>query len=202
MQVFLATHNPAKIARLQKLLHPLGVETVTPQDLGLTPIEVEEGSSLKDNARAKALAYQDLTDLPILGNDDGFHLENTLLDPALVKRNALQGRDEFSMTQREIAIAIVQYYQSLRLAAHRDLPGTWESCYVLVTRNREIFREHGFRPVLFTGEVHGPIDLHFPLRSMYIVRATGKYVADQSPEDECTELLPLRNAFRKLLRHL
>ncbi|MCR4311771.1 MAG: hypothetical protein NUV56_00650, partial [Candidatus Uhrbacteria bacterium] len=91
MRILLATNNAAKVARMHFLLEGL-VECVTPVDLGITAIEPREGSDIVQNARQKALVYVQKVDFPVLGMDSAFRIEGEVADPALVKRNALDGR--------------------------------------------------------------------------------------------------------------
>jgi len=198
MKVLLATTNTAKIARLRKLMKETTVEFFMPTDLDLPVCEIEEGSDIAQNARAKALAYLGQTDFPILGMDSAFVIPGVELDPAKVKRNALVDREESSMTREEIARAILDFYCALVTEHGGRLPAYWEEVLALVFSNGTIKEARAKRPVILTTEIHGEVNPYFPLRSLYIVGATGKYVCEQSPEEEAMELRPIREALREL----
>lgn len=197
MRVLIATNNPAKVDRVRA--QAPDHEFVTPADLGLPSLEVEEGSDIRRNAEMKALAYRELTDLPILGLDSAFVIPGINLDPAKVKRNALEGKDEASMTREEVAEAIVAFYRCLVVVNGGPMPAYWEDASVLVMPNSETRAVTCRRPVILTGEVQGKLNPAFPLRSMYIVEPTRKYVCDQTVEDERLELAPYREALERLL---
>ena len=66
----IATHNPGKLAEMQELLAPHGVEAVSAGDLGLAEPE-ETGDSFAANARIKASAAAKAAALPAFADDSG-----------------------------------------------------------------------------------------------------------------------------------
>jgi XTP/dITP diphosphohydrolase len=73
--LFVATHNPGKLAELAALLAELPIELVTPADLGLAFEVEEDGQTLLENARAKAQSGVRLSHLPALGEDTGLEVQ-------------------------------------------------------------------------------------------------------------------------------
>ena len=76
MKFVIATHNPAKLAEMQRILAPLGIEAVTGEMLGITLTEAEEtGETFAENAFLKAdLACRE-TGLPAIADDSGLCVE-------------------------------------------------------------------------------------------------------------------------------
>lgn len=71
MKFILATHNPGKLKEMSAILGALGVEVVSPADLGLT-VDVEEtGETFAENAMLKAKAVCGLAGLPAIADDSG-----------------------------------------------------------------------------------------------------------------------------------
>ena len=71
MRFVLATNNPKKLAEMAGILKSLGVEVVSPKDLGIT-VDVEEtGSTFAENAMLKAKAICKAADLPAIADDSG-----------------------------------------------------------------------------------------------------------------------------------
>ncbi len=67
----LATHNPGKLREMGAILSGLGVEVVSPADLGLT-VDVEEtGSTFSENAMLKAKAVCAEAGIPAIADDSG-----------------------------------------------------------------------------------------------------------------------------------
>lgn len=198
--ILLATTNKSKIERIRKLLKASvsEVEAKTPTDLGIEPVEVEEGSDLFANARAKARAYLGQTDLPILGTDTGFFLDGEILDPAMVKRNALGGRNETDLTREEIKQAILDFYIGLARKHGGEAEAYWKDIFVLVMSDGSEKVAEAIRPVILTDQVHGQVDEYFPMRSLYYSKTTGKFTCDASEKDELEELTPYTRALTKL----
>ena len=71
MKFILATHNPGKLREMSDILSHLGVEVVSPADVGIT-VEVEEtGSTFAENAMLKAKAICAASGLPAIADDSG-----------------------------------------------------------------------------------------------------------------------------------
>lgn len=72
MDFILATNNMKKLAEMQRILSPLGINVVTAKMLGITLEDVEEdGEIFEDNAKLKARAACKETGLPAIADDSG-----------------------------------------------------------------------------------------------------------------------------------
>ncbi len=71
MRLVLATHNAGKLAEFLPLLAPLGWDVTFAGALGL-PEPEETGASFEENARVKARAAAQASELPALADDSGF----------------------------------------------------------------------------------------------------------------------------------
>ncbi|MEW6256444.1 MAG: RdgB/HAM1 family non-canonical purine NTP pyrophosphatase [Pseudomonadota bacterium] len=69
-RVVIATHNPGKLKEMQELLAPYGVEAVSAGELGLAEPE-ETGTTFSANARIKAEAAAQATQMPAFADDSG-----------------------------------------------------------------------------------------------------------------------------------
>jgi hypothetical protein len=202
MQVLIATTNEAKVERYKFLFAHIGNQGLSPMDLGLTSIDVEEGTDIEENARIKAGPYLGQTDLPILSNDVALYLDGVALDPALTKRNALEGMDESQLTQIEIRDAIIAFYKRLVQENGGPIPGVWRDVYVLTLPDGTQHREISERHILLTDKVVGEVHPYFPMRSMYINVPTGKYAAQQSEEEHLKDMQPIIDALQRLMDRL
>lgn len=71
MKFVLATHNPGKLREMSDILSHLGVEVVSPADVGVT-VEVEEtGTTFAENAMLKAKTICAASGLPAIADDSG-----------------------------------------------------------------------------------------------------------------------------------
>jgi XTP/dITP diphosphohydrolase len=68
MKILLATQNLGKYKEIKRMLEPLGVEVILPQE----KLDVEEkGNSFMENAYIKAMAYFEKYRIPTLADDSG-----------------------------------------------------------------------------------------------------------------------------------
>lgn len=72
MDFILATNNMKKLAEMQRILSPLGINVVTAKMLGITLPEVEEdGTTFEENARIKAKSACEIINMPSIADDSG-----------------------------------------------------------------------------------------------------------------------------------
>ncbi len=70
----IATHNPGKLWEMRGLLEPFGVDAVSAGDLGI-PEPDETGTTFRENARLKADASAQASQLPAFADDSGLVVE-------------------------------------------------------------------------------------------------------------------------------
>ncbi len=76
MRLLVATSNPHKLAEIEKLLRPWGVEVVSPLGLGYCGrFPSEPGSSFRRNSTIKALWFFRAFGLPTLADDSGLVID-------------------------------------------------------------------------------------------------------------------------------
>ncbi|MBB5053449.1 XTP/dITP diphosphohydrolase [Afipia massiliensis] len=73
-RLVIATHNPGKLAEMRELLAPYGVEAVSAAELGLAEPD-ETGTTFQANARIKAVAAANATQLPAFADDSGLAVD-------------------------------------------------------------------------------------------------------------------------------
>lgn len=72
MDFILATNNMKKLAEMQRILSPLGINVVTAKMLGITlPDVIEDGDTFEANAKIKAESACKITGLPAIADDSG-----------------------------------------------------------------------------------------------------------------------------------
>lgn len=201
MRIFLATSNSAKVERYKNLLKHTGVEVevFTPKDLGLENVKVEEtGKTLLENAKLKALAFKDKVNMPILSNDTGFWVEGEgfVLSP---KRTALAGESEEVKSKEEVAKFMIEFWQNLATKHGGKVNAAWLESFVGVDVDGKIYSTDSKREVILTNEIVGTPNPEFPVRALYVSKASGKRPLLHSPKEELLEMQPLINALRELL---
>ena len=74
-KLLLATFNPGKIREYRLLLDGLGYQITTPGEEGLAKVVAESGTTYEQNARLKANAYAELSQLMTLADDSGLEVD-------------------------------------------------------------------------------------------------------------------------------
>lgn len=200
-KVLFASNNKGKLARTRKLIAEakLNIILVTPEEVGITNAEViEDESTLVANAEKKARHFSELTDLPVLADDTGFFIDGVELDPVTVKRNALTGIDEKTLTIEEVSEKMITYYANIATKHGGEVDAEWKNVLCLITAEKQILTSEAVRPVILTAEVHGNVDPYLPLRGLYKAKATGKYALTHNEEEEMAELKPITDAIIKV----
>lgn len=75
MKVLFATTNPSKLKRYKEELKNRGIELISINDLDFKLELNENGKNAIENAKIKAKAYYDATNLPTIGMDDNLFIE-------------------------------------------------------------------------------------------------------------------------------
>ena len=85
MDFILATNNMKKLAEMQRILSPLGINVVTAKMLGVTLEDVEEdGETFEDNAKLKARAACKEMNMPAIADDSGLCVDYLNGAPGIV----------------------------------------------------------------------------------------------------------------------
>ena len=74
-KLLIATNNQGKIKELHELLDDLGIELVTPAQIGLDLDVVEDGTTYAENATKKAVAFARASGLISLADDSGLEVD-------------------------------------------------------------------------------------------------------------------------------
>jgi XTP/dITP diphosphohydrolase len=83
MKLIIATNNPGKTREFYELLDDLGIELVTPAQIGLDLDVVEDGSTYEENAAKKAVAFAQASGLISLADDSGLEVDALGGEPGL-----------------------------------------------------------------------------------------------------------------------
>jgi XTP/dITP diphosphohydrolase len=75
MKLLIATNNPGKTREFYELLADLGMDLVTPAQIGLDLDVIEDGATYAENATKKALAFAAASGLVSLADDSGLEVE-------------------------------------------------------------------------------------------------------------------------------
>ncbi len=170
-----------------------------PKEIGILQDDVvEDGATIQENAERKANQIAKKTALPVLADDSGFFINGAEIDPVAVKRNALAGTDEKTLTIEEIAELMQKYYKNIASSYGGKVEAEWRNALCFVRPDKRTVCAEAIRPVILTDESHGKVDPYLPLRGLYISKATGKYVLEQTEAEEIQELQPIVDGVKRI----
>lgn len=175
------TGNQAKLDAMRKRTEGLGIHIIGLQDMKEVPPKVpEDGQTLLDNARKKALAYYRFYGIPVFSCDSGLYIENIPeeLQPGIHVRN-VNGK---CLTDDEM----LAYYTGLA-KKYGNLRARYRNAICLVAGEGKIFERMdeslASEMFLMTDKPHSPVRHRgFPLDSISIDIKTGKYYYDMDEE--------------------
>lgn len=180
MKLTIGTKNKAKVDQLKMALKDLSIEIQSLPDNKDYPEINENGKSVLDNARAKALNYAKLIGSPILSMDNGLFLEG-LSDnqqPGLNVRH-IDGRSD-----RPTDLEIVDYYSKLIRRLGGKINGYWEYGICIATPHGET-KETTFRSErIFVSDPSPKIIEGYPLESLQLDEKTGKYSSEMTLKEK------------------
>ena len=164
MKVVLASSNPGKLAELNALLQPAGLQVVSQDTLGVEPPE-ETGLTFVENALIKARAACAATGLPALADDSGVVVD--ALGGAPGVRSAryagdgasdadnvaklLDALEDIAVPERTAAfVCAIVYLRHARDPCPIVCEGVWEGRILDVARGAGGF---GYDPVFFVASL-------------------------------------------------
>ncbi|MBP9758415.1 class I tRNA ligase family protein [Candidatus Dojkabacteria bacterium] len=180
-KILLASNNKSKKTRLEFVISEFDqeMELVNPKELGIDVVEIEENGTLTENAVQKVKAYEGLvTDIPIIGFDTGIYIKDKNIDPVKVRRNALKGKDEKTLTQEQIAELMIDYYKNIAIESGGKAEAYFLDVFAIKLPGAEIKTFEVKREITLTDQKYKEVDIYFPINSIYKVGDTNKYYAE------------------------
>lgn len=169
------TTNEAKIKQIRGALAPSGIEVNGVVDKSLLPEVVEDGKTANENARKKALAYAKALGKTVFSMDNALYI-NGLSDD---KQPALNVRriDGHTATSDE---EMIEYYSKLIESLGGKAEGYWEFGICIATPDGEYKETTIKSPRNFVSTPTTNRQAGYPLESIQIEPASGKYIAGMS----------------------
>ncbi len=138
-QFVLASHNPNKLREMSEILSNMGIQVVSPKDLGIA-VEVEEtGTTFEENSMLKAKAIMELSGLPAIADDSGLCVDclngapgvysaryggEGLNDPARCRLLLENMRGQMPRTAKFVSVITCCFPNGDVVTARGECPGT------------------------------------------------------------------------------
>lgn len=186
MKLLYGTANPAKLQSMKEMLRGLDMEIIGLREMPIAFDEVEEsGSSPLENAVLKARSYYSQAGIPVFSCDSGLYIdgvEDSRQPGVHVRRVGGRVLDDDQM---------IEYYSGLALEYGGKLTARYRNAIAFMLDESTLFTYDGddicTAPFEMTSVVHERRNAGFPLDSISVEPATGRYFIEIGPDDESSE---------------
>ncbi len=179
-EILFGTSNQAKIKQLQGALAPIGISVRGVADKALLPQVEENGTTAQENARKKAVAYAKHLGAEVLSMDNALYFdrlspeEQPGVNVRRIKGSAARPADE----------EMLEYYSKLIARFGDRTTGRWEFAICAAAPSGEYRETTIISPRIFEKTPSSKIIPGYPLESLQIDPATGKYISEMSQEEQ------------------
>lgn len=199
MRLIYGTRNPAKLDAMRRVLKDMPIEVVGLNELPAEIGEVEEsGNSPLDNARLKAEAYYLSLKEPVFSCDSGLYIDGLEDErqPGVYARR-VKGK---TLSDDEM----IEYYGGIAEEFGGKVTAKYRNAICLVMSDGEYYESMdesiSSERFILTSKAH-PVRIEgFPLDSISIDEATGKYYMDI--KDEETEVDMIGKGFKEFFERV
>lgn len=178
-ELVFGTKNMGKIVQMQGALAPYGIRVIGIDAFGEVPEVEEDGVTLLDNATKKATIYAATVGRQVLSMDNGLYLDG-LSDEEQPGTHVRRINGIDRATDDEV----LQHYIDIIAARGGEMNGRFEYAIVLAqpdgtSVSTSVSDNRFFTATPCTAQQEG-----YPLESICIDPASGKYVAAMTPEEQ------------------
>ncbi|HOJ00445.1 MAG TPA: RdgB/HAM1 family non-canonical purine NTP pyrophosphatase [Anaerolineaceae bacterium] len=169
MQLLIATTNLGKIKEIKSILSNIPAHLVTPAEIGLNLDVDETGSSYRENAEIKALAFSRASQLPVLSDDTGLEVAALSGLPGIHSARFVNSPHASDGDRRKLLLEKLSAY-----------PRPWKARFICVAT----LVIPGGSPISMEGECVGEIipeergEYGFGYDPLFLVQGTRKTMAE------------------------
>lgn len=177
-KLIMGTTNLAKINQVKGCLAPLGIEVSGVADKSLLPEVIEDGKTVQENARIKALAYAKALGQRVISMDNALFI-NGLPDeqqPGIHVRR-INGREANSDEE------MLTHFQAVISSLGNRVDGYWDFGICVADSNGRFWETTINSPRTFTSARSDKSIEGYPLESIQIDPESGKYLPEMSIDE-------------------
>ena len=187
MKLLYGTTNNGKLQAMKNALKDFDIELIGLRDMeGELPQIEEDGATPLENAEIKARAYYDAFHIPVFSCDSGLYFEELTTEeqPGLHVRR-IGGKE---LTDEEM----IEYYAALAEAHGGKITGRYRNAIYFILDGEHHYSSMDMsiatEPFLLVEKPHEKRVKGFPLDSLSVDIATGKYYYDLEVKDVSTSV--------------
>lgn len=175
------TTNEAKIKQIRGVLNPAGINIEGVADKSMLPEVIEDGKTANENARKKALVYAKALGKTVFSMDNALYI-NGLSDDKQPALNVRRIGGHTATTDEEM----IEYYSKLIESLGGKAEGYWEFGICIATPEGNYKETTIKSPRTFVSIPTTNRQAGYPLESIQIDPASGKYIADMTQPEQDT----------------
>lgn len=180
MQILFGTGNQAKLSTMKNRLEKIGIELIGLNELRAEgksiPEVLEDGNTLLENAKLKALAYYEAFRIPVFSCDSGLYFDHVPDEdqPGVHVRN-VNGKCLSDEEMMEYYAGLVRKYGNLVAQYRNAICFVMDEKHIYEAMEPSMYSEK----FILTDKPHSKIrEKGFPLDSMSIDMRTNRYYYD------------------------
>ena len=175
----MGTTNSAKVAQLAGCLAPIGIQVVGVEDKSLLPYVEEDGATVLENARKKAVVYSKALGQRVISMDNSLFIEGLSDErqPGMHVRR-INGKD--ASTDDEL----LAHGQELIASLGERGNAYWEYGVCIADPDGKSWDTVLRTPRIFTSIASSQRMPGYPLESIQIDPESGKYISEMSEEEK------------------
>lgn len=178
--ILFGTTNEAKIKQVRGALAPAGISVQGVKDKSLLPEVIEDGKTAIENARKKSIVFAKALGNTVFSMDNALYLDGL----ASEKQPALNVRRINGTTDRPNDQDMLEYYSKLIGSLGGKVNGYWEFGICIANAKGEYKETIIKSPRTFVSTPNENIIEGYPLESIQIDQASGKYISEMSQEEQ------------------
>ncbi len=177
--ITMGTTNQAKIAQIAGALSMIGVEVRGVQDKSLLPEVIEDGVTVAENARKKAVAYSQALGTTVLSMDNALYLDGLPeQDQPGIHVRRINGEVRSSDDE------LLEHYQKVICSLGGRIGGYWDFGICVAKPDGQVWETTIRSPRIFTGERSQKMIPGYPLESLQIDPGSEKYISEMSEAEQ------------------
>lgn len=177
-RLVMGTTNPAKIAQVRDALVSAGIQVEGVADKKLLPEVVEDGATVQENARKKAVAYAKALGQTVLSMDNALFLDGLAPEdqPGIHVRR-------IGGSLAETDAELLNHGAALVESLGGKVAGYWEYGICIADPSGKISETTLRTSRVFTSKRSDKSIPGYPLESIQIDPETGKYISEMTSEE-------------------
>jgi inosine/xanthosine triphosphate pyrophosphatase family protein len=179
-ELVIGTSNPAKKQMIMSALRPLGLAMRGIDDYGLSLDVAEDGATVQDNARKKALAYAQALGRPVLSMDNALYLQGLAdAEQPGVYTGRINGRPSRASDEE-----LLTHYAALIERLGGQIDGHWKFGVCFATEEGHSVETTIVSERKFVSAPSERMIAGYPLESLQIDPASDKYISEMTANEQ------------------